>query len=263
MGWVTQHRDNRSLRDISPDDAVLIYGDTLRNLDLRHRVPIETIDPFLFLATQGSETVVISALERPAIEALDRYTVIVAEAMGRDALVQTLGSRHRADIALMRQAVIDTGITRAKVSGSFPLELARELEAEGVHLEIDNDLFSAARRQKTAVELAGVRRATAAAEKAIETVRETLQSAHTKTGSPLLLDGEPLTVERLKRLVYNVVGHFDMSLDSFILSHGPQTAIGHEPGTGRYTRESQSSSICGTRPGIGLPYRHHPHTGRR
>src|SRR5205823_12840525 len=47
-----------------------------------------------------------------------------------------------------------------------------------------------------------------------------------------VLDGEPLTCERRKRAIGEVFTEHEMTADEFIVSHGPQSAVGHEMGFG-------------------------------
>jgi Xaa-Pro aminopeptidase len=47
-----------------------------------------------------------------------------------------------------------------------------------------------------------------------------------------VLDGEPLTCERVKSEVERVFAEHGAQADEFIVAHGAQTAIGHELGHG-------------------------------
>jgi Xaa-Pro aminopeptidase len=85
---------------------------------------------------------------------------------------------------------------------------------------------------KSAVELAGIRRAQRACEAAMDAVRELLRAA-TQNGAGLEVDGKPLTSERLKRRIGEVFNEHDMLADEFIVSHGAQSAVGHEMGSGQ------------------------------
>jgi Xaa-Pro aminopeptidase len=60
---------------------------------------------------------------------------------------------------------------------------------------------------------------------------ELLRRAESSNGT-LTADGEPLTCERLKLVVEGVFGEHGLSAEEFVVSHGPQTAIGHEMGSG-------------------------------
>ena len=61
--------------------------------------------------------------------------------------------------------------------------------------------------------------------------RELLRAAEQRNGS-LVVDGEPLTCERLKIEVERAFTENGAFADEFIVSHGPQTAVGHEMGSG-------------------------------
>ena len=51
-------------------------------------------------------------------------------------------------------------------------------------------------------------------------------------GSGLTVDGEPLTCELIKLHVERAFGEHGAAADEFIASHGAQTAIGHDMGSG-------------------------------
>ena len=65
----------------------------------------------------------------------------------------------------------------------------------------------------------------------MDAIRERLRAADA-SNSTLLVDGEPLTSELLKRAVGEVFTEHDVAADELIVSHGPQSAIGHEMGSG-------------------------------
>src|SRR3954453_2091616 len=48
--------------------ALLIYGDTSASPTMRHEVPIDIPDPFLYLESNGTRAVTASAIERPRLE---------------------------------------------------------------------------------------------------------------------------------------------------------------------------------------------------
>ena len=124
---------------------------------------------------------------------------------------------------------------------TFPLELADHLRAEGIELTPQRELFAARRRVKSPVELAGIRRAQRACEAAMDAVRELLRAA-TQNGAGLEVDGEPLTSERLKRRIGEVFNEHDMLAGEFIVSHGPQSAVGHDMGSGTASGSRSTSS---------------------
>jgi Xaa-Pro aminopeptidase len=80
--------------------------------------------------------------------------------------------------------------------------------------------------------LQGIRNAQRACEAALDEARVLLRSARTDGGG-LEVDGQPLTSERLKRTIESVFMRFDVDGGDMIVSHGPQTAVGHDMGSGQ------------------------------
>jgi len=117
------------------------------------------------------------------------------------------------------------------VPADFPVELADRLRARGVAVEVDRELFESRRRSKDAREVAGLRRAQRACEAALDVGRAMLRAAD-PGGPVLVLDGEPLTCERIKVEIERVFSQHGVAGEEFIVSHGSQTAVAHELGSG-------------------------------
>ena len=49
---------------------VLIWGDTLRHAELRHEIPLDVPDPFLYAEVDGARHVVVASIECGRIAAL-------------------------------------------------------------------------------------------------------------------------------------------------------------------------------------------------
>jgi Xaa-Pro aminopeptidase len=210
---------------------VLIYADSVRSPEIRHEVPVAVPDPFLYAEHGGERHTVVTAFE------IDRIKEVAPdiqnhpyEDFGFDELVQKM-PREDADLEMNSRAVKELGITNAVVPTTFPLELADRLRAEGVELKVDREEFLQRRRVKNAAELEGIRRASRAAAAGMRTIRDLLDRAETSNGT-LTLDGEPLTCERVKVEVERAFSQHGAAAEEFIVSHGPQTAIGHEGGSG-------------------------------
>ncbi len=60
---------------------------------------------------------------------------------------------------------------------------------------------------------------------------ELIKSAERSNGV-LMRDGEPLTCERVKLEVERAFGEHGSAAEEFIVSHGAQTAVGHDGGSG-------------------------------
>jgi Xaa-Pro aminopeptidase len=209
-----------------------MFADTYRSPELRHEVPIGIPDPFLYAEQDGVKHIAIGSMEIPRLAELNLFELHPAEAYGSDELRRAGGLSH-SEITkeVSVRAVKDLGITSAVVPDSFPLWLADRLRAEGIELTVDATFFDDRRRVKTEAELAGIRRAQRAAEAGMDAARDLLRRA-APNGNGVEVDGELLTVERVKAAMSQVFAAHGTTADDFIVAPGPQAAVGHDMGSG-------------------------------
>jgi Xaa-Pro aminopeptidase len=212
-------------------DTVLIYADSFRSPDMRHAVPLGVPDPFLFAEENGNRHVFVSSMEATRLRELGLFDVHSHEELGQDELIASGIASSEVAAQLALRAVAGLGLKRASVPGDFPVWLADRLRADGVELDVDQDLFADRRRAKTEAQLAGMRRAQRAAEAAMDACRELLRRAEIRADE-LLLDGEQLTVGRVKADMSVVFAEHDTTADEYIVAPGAQGAVGHDMGSG-------------------------------
>jgi Xaa-Pro aminopeptidase len=212
-------------------EAVLIYGDSFRSADMRHAVPLGVPDPFLYAEANGSRHVFASSMEAPRLRELGLFDVHPHEELGYDELIASGIDAREIAAQLSLRAVGSLGLKQASVPDNFPVWLADRLRADGVELAVEQEIFDDRRRAKTEAQVAGMRRAQRAAEAAMDACRELLRRAEIR-GDELLLDGEQLTVERVKADMSVVFAAHDTTADEYIVAPGPQGAVGHDMGSG-------------------------------
>jgi Xaa-Pro aminopeptidase len=211
--------------------ALLVFADSIRSPEMRHEVPLPVPDPFLYLERDGKRTVVASAFELQRIgEAAPDIEALAPEAYGLDDLLRDGMSRDEAELECYVRLLQERGVSDVSVPPTFPLELADHLRTNGIDVRADRALFADRRRRKNAQEIEGLRRAQRACEAALDVARDMLRRS--RPNGVLTLDGEPLTSERLKLEIERVFSEHGAVGDEFIVAHGPQTAIGHELGSG-------------------------------
>jgi Xaa-Pro aminopeptidase len=208
-----------------------VVGDTVRSPELRHEVPLSIPDPFLFAEVDGTGHVVVSALELARVTELPGVVAHPFEEFGYDALLaQGLPIDH-VRLEVYANACRELGVAAASVPAEFPLAVAERLREAGVALTVDQDGFADRRRVKNAAELAGIRRAQRAAEAGMRACAGELSRAERRNGS-LTVDGEPLTVERVKADMSVAFARHDTTADEYIVAPGAQGAVGHDMGSG-------------------------------
>jgi Xaa-Pro aminopeptidase len=210
---------------------VLIYSDTVRSPELRHEVPLVIPDPFLYAEKDGKKHIVISSMEALRLNEVGHYELHPPEEYGMDELIKQGLEWPEIGLQVAERAVAALGIERAIVPPAFPLRVADRLRDKGVELETDDDFFDQRRRVKNDEELAGIRRAQRAAEAGMDAARALMREAKASNGT-LTVDGEPLTSERIKQAIDQAFVEHGCGADEFIVSHGPQSAIGHHMGEG-------------------------------
>ena len=211
---------------------VLIIGDTIRSPELRHEVPISIGDAFLYAEVGGKRTVVVSSFETSRVEELGTGLQVLAyEEVGLDELLKRGLDPYELALELHLESCRRLGVESAVTPLAFPLGVADHLRAEGIDLASDQRFFDERRRVKNEHELAGIRRACRAVEAGVAVGLEMLRSASSANGV-LQLGGEPLTCERIKLEVERAFGEHGAAAEEFIVSHGAQTAVGHEGGSG-------------------------------
>jgi Xaa-Pro aminopeptidase len=211
---------------------VLIIGDTMRSPELRHEVPLAIPDPLLYAEVDGRRSVVVSSLEASRVRDLGSDLQVHAfEDVGMDELLRQGLDNYALSRELWLSAARRFGVERAVTPSTFPLEFADHLRANGIELEPDQRFFDERRRVKNQHELDGIRRACRAVEAGAQVGVEMLRGADRRNGT-LVLDGAPLTCERIKLAVERAFGEHGASADELIVSHGPQTAVGHDGGSG-------------------------------
>jgi Xaa-Pro aminopeptidase len=212
---------------------VLIYGDTMRSPELRHEVPVLIPDAFLYAEKDGRRVVILHSLEIPRVrEEAPELEIVPLERLGLDELLAQGMKGWQAQLETAVRGCRELGIERAVVPPSFPLGHAEHLRANGIDLTVERDLFDDRRRAKNATEIAGIRRAQRACEAALDASRDLLRRAQ-PNGGGLEVDGEPLTSERIKRVIEDVFADHGVEGSDMIVAHGPQTAVGHNMGSGQ------------------------------
>jgi Xaa-Pro aminopeptidase len=199
---------------------VLMYNDTLRSPDLRHVVPIPIGDAFPYAEHNGKHYVFISSVEEERVRALDGIEVVTNAELGLAELVEQ-GFSHRASrLELLVRACKLIGIVEAVVPEDFPLGAAERLRREGIGLRPDSDLFAERRRSKTPSELAGIRRAQAATQRAMGAIRDGVRA------------GGDISSESLRAAARRATADDGVIAEYMIVAHGAQAASVHDEGHG-------------------------------
>ncbi|HEX6020570.1 MAG TPA: Xaa-Pro peptidase family protein [Solirubrobacter sp.] len=186
-----------------------------------HEVPAGIGDPFLYLENDGRRAATVSVLDADKVSK-HGIEILEPDTLGIDELLESGLDRVTIEAELSLRAVRKLGIGAASVPPTFPLFVADHLRAAGIELTVDADEFVRRRRIKSPYELEGIRRAQKAADAAMG------------VAASLIRELRPgLRSEDVRAAMQAVAEEHGCELsDDAIVSHGPQSAIGHDSGSG-------------------------------
>jgi Xaa-Pro aminopeptidase len=213
---------------------LLIWGDTASSPALRHEVPVDIGDPFLYLESDRRRVVVTNALEEFRIAgAAPELERLMIDDLGRDELIAEGRSSIEIEQELCVRAAQRVGIRDAVVPPDFPVAVADRMRAAGLELHPDDAPFTERRRCKSAAEMAGIRRAADAGLEALGAAAAMLREAEIR-GEELWHDGERLTSEAVRNQIRDVCARAGAPApaDIMVKAMGPDPHIGHDPGAG-------------------------------
>jgi Xaa-Pro aminopeptidase len=211
---------------------VLLYGDTERSAALRHEIPVAVIDPFLYAEVDGRVAVLASPIERDRMLAARPDAELVGfDDVGFYELLESDIPRDELEIEMARRMCEHLGVREAIVPWDFPLHLADRLRADGIELRVDQPAFAARRRAKSEAELAGIRRAQAAAAAGMGAVADLLRRADVD-GDRLVVDGAPLLAEEVRAAMRETCAALGAPTPPDVIVASAWQGFGHEAGSG-------------------------------
>lgn len=212
--------------------TILLYGDTVRYPSMRHEVPLEIIDPFLFVARDGQALVTTSSLEAARIATvLPQVELLTVDKLGFYELLEDGVPRDQAELEVTIRALRRWGVEDALVPADLPVALADRLRGAGIAIEVDARTVDDRRRVKSPAELAGIRRAQRAAEAGMAAGEELIRGAH-RDGGLLHHDGEPLTAEKVRAAIRATCAAAGAPAPPGIMVVSALSGGGHDPGSG-------------------------------
>ena len=188
-------------------------------------------DPFLSFAVNGKKYALVSPLEISRLKTESSFDVVLS-----------LGEWHKkaarryrkktADVAdIVRLVAREYDISEFLVAPDFPAGLAFKLRAARVPLQIAEGPLFADRMIKDEDEAKAIREGNAASASGIRAAEKMLRKAKIKSGN-LMLDGRPLTSERVRRVIEIACLEKGAQANQTIVAGGDQACDPHCQGTG-------------------------------
>lgn len=212
------------------DHATLMIAASESDSNLYYATKFIAPDPFIFAEIKGEKVMLMSDLEvdrarhQATVDRVLSYSDY--ERRARDGGVQT-----PAVVDVIHVLLQENGVKRIVVPANFSYKHARRLEQLGYQLDLGPEPFYEHRAVKTDEEVRHVEATQRATEAAVAAAFETLRAATVK-GETLWLDGEPLTSERIKKLINVALMEMDCVAQHTIVAGGEKACDPHDEGSG-------------------------------
>lgn len=208
--------------DLQGADALLLCDASEHNADLYWATDLMAPDPFHYLCDGKRSIVLMKDLE------LDRARdQSCCEVLAYSGFEPATGESGDA----LHNALSELGYKHLLVPAEFPLGIANKLVAAGFQLTTAGTPLFTERAIKTASQIDAVASTQAAAEASMQAAVDALTQARIDADQ-LWLDGEPLTSERVRRLIHHTLLDHDCTGHHTIVAGGQQAIDPHQVGHG-------------------------------
>ncbi len=210
--------------------ATLIIADSERDSDLLWVSGFNAGDPFIYAEVDGKKYLILSNLEYGrGVRESSVDSVVPASDLERELEESGVKTPPIEDIAV--QFLRKQGVQEVRVPPRFATRYSDRLRAVGFQLEVGKEPFFPARAVKSPEEITWLEAAQSDTEEVMLDAIDQIRQSQVKKGV-LYKNGEPLTVERLKKHIRRELLDRDYQIGDIIVAPGDQGCEGHNSGSG-------------------------------
>lgn len=210
--------------------ATLFYAASETDSNLYYATRFIAPDPFLYVDVKGERLLVMSDLEMDRARHQAKVDQVLSyselERRARTEPAQQPGPMDVAHVLLRER-----GVDQILVPSNFPFGHALRLQELGYRVQTKKDPFFEQRVIKSAEEVAHIEASQRATEKAVTAAHDLLRRSTVLDGM-LWFEGEPLTSERVKKLINVRLMEDDCVAQHTIVAGGEQACDPHDEGSG-------------------------------
>jgi Xaa-Pro aminopeptidase len=215
---------------MTADRATLFIAASETDSNLYYATRFIAPDPFIYLEVKGERLVVMSDLELERARSQARVDRVLSYSQ-LERRAKDQGVAEPGPVDIVHLILQDAGLTQVLVPGNFPYIHACRLQDLGYRLHTKREPFFERRVVKTAEEIGHIEATQRATEAAVAAAHQALRRASVRDGV-LWLDGEPLTSERVKKLINVTLMERDCVAQHTIVAGGEQACDPHHEGAG-------------------------------
>jgi Xaa-Pro aminopeptidase len=211
-------------------DALLLHADSESDSNLLYATGFVVPDPVFWFKTRGKSHLVVNALELGRARAQARVDHVIDQGAER-AKVAKRSKKPPTQFDVIAAVLRGKGVRSVRVPSNFPLGTADALRKLGVKTTVVPGQFFPERAVKRKDEIAAIRYAQEATERAVESALDVLRESRPRDGR-LVHKGERVTSEMLKRVVDVALMRDGCVAKHTIISSGDQCVDPHDVGSG-------------------------------
>lgn len=211
-----------------PDVLLIAASETDSNLYYATRFLAP--DPFIFLRVKGEKILLMSDLEVDRARATATVDTVLSYTE-YEARLKRRETAHHTAVDVVDLVLKERGVMQLLVPENFGFEHARRLQARGYELSTKREPFFEERAIKTKEEVAAIEAAQRAVESAVQRVIDLLGMASVRDGL-IVHEGEPVTSERIKKLINVALMEQECISQHTIVAGGLQACDPHNEGSG-------------------------------
>lgn len=225
--------ENESEAGLNPSEGLLMCGASWVLKDLHYATDFLAHDPITYIEADGRHIIITDDSDVPRARQMSSATEVWSEdEFDLRGEAARRGSVHAARLQLTLQAVRRAGLARVVVPEWFPLAYADHLRENGVGVRVDRSLLHNRRRCKSEAQITSMVAALRVAEASLDEARSLISQATVASDRFLMLDDEPLTSERLQRVIRIAWAKAECEGETATIACGPHSAFIYEPGHG-------------------------------
>lgn len=211
-----------------PDILIIAASESDSNLYYATRFPAP--DAFIFLRNKGEKILIMSDLEVDRARATATVDTVLSYSEYEER-VKRRGVTAPKMMDVVDECLKTRGVTQLLVPENFAFEHARQLQARGYELSTKREPFFEDRAIKTDTEVTYIEAAQRAVESAVQRAIDLLRAASVREGV-IVHDGEPVTSERIKRVINVALMEQECVGQHTIIAGGVQACDPHNEGSG-------------------------------
>jgi Xaa-Pro aminopeptidase len=209
----------------------LLYASTETSADALYFGRVNVPDAFIAFGHKKKKYAIVSALEYGRVRRTSDFDVVLPLESYRQRARKIWPQRVIGAAEVIYLAARELGQTRFVVPGDFPAGVYEKLFELGLDLDVAEGALFPQRELKTPVEAAAIREGNRCSAIGIAAAERMLRASKIR-GRKLLLDGRPLTSERLKIAVETACLEAGAVSLNTIVAGGDQGCDPHERGFG-------------------------------